>query len=47
SDMTLISGPQAGDVLVSDGQSRLRPGTKVEILSEPPANQTAQTGYSQ
>lgn len=44
SDMTLISGPLAGDVLVSDGQSRLRPGTKIEILSEPPANQTAQTG---
>lgn len=43
SDMTLISGPQAGDVLVSDGQSRLRPGSPVEILSEP-ANQASQAG---
>lgn len=47
SDMMLISGPQAGDVLVSDGQSRLRPGTRVEILTEPSASQTAQTGTAQ
>ena len=35
SDMTLISGPGAGDALVSDGQSRLRPGSHVEVLGEP------------
>lgn len=44
SDMTLISGPQAGDVLVSDGQSRLRPGTRIEVVSDSPVNQTAQAG---
>jgi RND family efflux transporter MFP subunit len=44
SDMTLISGPQAGDVLVSDGQSRLRPGTLIEVVSDSPVNQTAQAG---
>jgi RND family efflux transporter MFP subunit len=47
SDMTLISGPNAGDVLVSDGQSRLRPGTRIEVVSEPPVNQTVQTGGAQ
>lgn len=44
SDMTLISGPQAGDVLVSDGQSRLRPGTRITVVSEPPLDRTVQTG---
>ncbi|WP_434677847.1 efflux RND transporter periplasmic adaptor subunit [Pseudomonas sp. R1-18] len=47
SDMTLISGPQAGDVLVSDGQSRLRPGTRIEVVSDAPVNQTAQAGSVQ
>ncbi|MEX5618515.1 efflux RND transporter periplasmic adaptor subunit, partial [Pseudomonas syringae] len=37
SDQTLISGPRAGDVLVSDGQSRLRPGATVEVLTPPAA----------
>ncbi|AHG42380.1 RND transporter MFP subunit [Pseudomonas syringae CC1557] len=35
SEQALISGPQAGDVLVSDGQSRLRPGATVEVVSAP------------
>ncbi|NVL29327.1 efflux RND transporter periplasmic adaptor subunit, partial [Pseudomonas syringae pv. actinidiae] len=35
SEQTLISGPQAGDVLVSDGQSRLRPGSTVEVVTAP------------
>ena len=35
SEQTLISGPQAGDTLVSDGQSRLRPGATVEVVSAP------------
>lgn len=33
SEQTLISGPQAGDTLVSDGQSRLKPGVSVDVLS--------------
>ena len=36
SDVTLIKGVQAGDVLVSDGQSRLKAGAQVEVLKEPP-----------
>ena len=32
SEQTLISGPQAGDTLVSDGQSRLKPGTTIEVV---------------
>ncbi|WP_122858739.1 efflux RND transporter periplasmic adaptor subunit [Pseudomonas viridiflava] len=32
SEQTLISGPQAGDTLVSDGQSRLKPGTAIEVV---------------
>ncbi|RMR29070.1 HlyD family secretion protein, partial [Pseudomonas savastanoi pv. glycinea] len=35
SEQALISGPNAGDVLVSDGQSRLRPGATVEVVSAP------------
>ena len=35
SETVIIEGAQAGDVLVSDGQSRLKPGTKVEVLGEP------------
>lgn len=36
SDLSLIQGVQAGDVLVSDGQSRLKAGARVEVLKEPP-----------
>ncbi|WP_104903890.1 efflux RND transporter periplasmic adaptor subunit [Pseudomonas sp. LH1G9] len=36
SDVTLIKGVQAGDVLVSDGQSRLKTGARVDVLKEPP-----------
>lgn len=35
SDLMLISGPRAGDVLVSDGQSRLKAGSRIEILGSP------------
>jgi RND family efflux transporter MFP subunit len=42
SDRNILKGVQVGDVLVSDGQSRLKAGAKVEILKEPPqAIQTA------
>jgi len=41
SDVNLITGVQAGDVLVSDGQSRLKAGAQVEVLKDPP--QTIQT----
>ena len=36
SDLDIIKGVQAGDVLVSDGQSRLKAGARVEVLKEPP-----------
>ena len=36
SDLNIIKGVQAGDVLVSDGQSRLKPGASVQVLDEPP-----------
>lgn len=36
SDLNIIKGVQAGDVLVSDGQSRLKAGAQVEVLKEPP-----------
>lgn len=36
SDVTLIKGVQAGDVLVSDSQSRLKAGARVDVLKEPP-----------
>ncbi len=36
SDLNIIKGVQAGDVLVSDGQSRLKPGARVQVLDEPP-----------
>lgn len=36
SDLSIIAGVQAGDVLVSDGQSRLKPGSRVQVLSDPP-----------
>ncbi|KPB76926.1 efflux RND transporter periplasmic adaptor subunit [Pseudomonas cannabina] len=41
SEQALISGPQAGDVLVSDGQSRLRPGATIEVVSAPTADVAA------
>ncbi|NWE37080.1 efflux RND transporter periplasmic adaptor subunit, partial [Pseudomonas gingeri] len=36
SDMNILEGVQAGDVLVSDGQSRLKAGAHVDVLKEPP-----------
>lgn len=36
SELNIIKGVQAGDVLVSDGQSRLKPGASVQVLNEPP-----------
>lgn len=36
SELNIISGVQAGDVLVSDGQSRLKPGSQVQVLNAPP-----------
>lgn len=37
SDMHIIKGVNAGDQLVSDGQSRLKPGSHIQVLSDPPA----------
>ncbi|WP_310361695.1 efflux RND transporter periplasmic adaptor subunit [Pseudomonas brassicacearum] len=37
SGMHIIKGVNAGDLLVSDGQSRLKPGTHIQVLSDPPA----------
>ncbi|AHL35819.1 RND transporter MFP subunit [Pseudomonas brassicacearum] len=37
SGMHIIKGVNAGDQLVSDGQSRLKPGTHIQVLSDPPA----------
>lgn len=45
SDMHIISGVNVGDQLVSDGQSRLKPGASIQVLSEPPA--LAKTGQAQ
>ncbi|MCO7612589.1 efflux RND transporter periplasmic adaptor subunit [Pseudomonas chlororaphis] len=36
SELNIIAGVQAGDVLVSDGQSRLKPGSQVQVLDAPP-----------
>ena len=36
SDVTLIKGVQAGDVLDSERQSRLKAGARVDVLKEPP-----------
>lgn len=36
SDQDIIKGVKAGDVLVTDGQSRLKPGSTVQVMSEPP-----------
>jgi RND family efflux transporter MFP subunit len=35
SKLTLIKGPNAGDVLVSDGQSRLKPGSRINVIATP------------
>ncbi|WLG94909.1 efflux RND transporter periplasmic adaptor subunit [Pseudomonas sp. FP198] len=45
SDRHIIKGVNAGDQLVSDGQSRLKPGASVQVLSDPPA--LAKTGQTQ
>lgn len=37
SDLHIIKGVNAGDQLVSDGQSRLKPGSHIQVLSDPPA----------
>ncbi|MDO7897687.1 efflux RND transporter periplasmic adaptor subunit [Pseudomonas citrulli] len=37
SDMHIIKGVNPGDQLVSDGQSRLKPGSHIQVLSDPPA----------
>ncbi|MES2872021.1 MAG: efflux RND transporter periplasmic adaptor subunit [Pseudomonadota bacterium] len=34
-ELNIISGVNRGDILVSDGQSRLKPGIRVEVLSQP------------
>ncbi|MBO0491868.1 efflux RND transporter periplasmic adaptor subunit [Pseudomonas sp. Marseille-Q1929] len=36
SDRNILKGIQVGDVLVSDGQSRLKAGVQVEVLKDPP-----------
>ncbi|OCR22773.1 RND transporter MFP subunit [Pseudomonas syringae] len=41
SDLTLITGPRAGDVLVSDGQSRLKAGSRIEVMSDAAPQTTA------
>jgi len=38
SDLTIISGVAAGDQLVLDGQSRLKPGARVDVLGDAPAS---------
>jgi len=41
-ERTVVEGVAAGDTLVSDGQSRLKPGMRVDVLPDPPAaNATA------
>ena len=34
-ELAVVSGVNVGDTLVSDGQSRLKPGSRIETLSEP------------
>ncbi|MDO8708216.1 efflux RND transporter periplasmic adaptor subunit [Pseudomonas sp.] len=36
SGQDIIKGVKPGDVLVSDGQSRLKPGSTVQVMTEPP-----------
>lgn len=45
-ERTVIEGVAAGDTLVSDGQSRLKPGTRVDVLRDPPPT-TAATAEAQ
>ncbi|MFW9267653.1 efflux RND transporter periplasmic adaptor subunit [Pseudomonas sp. NR3] len=45
SDMHIINGVNAGDQLVSDGQSRLKPGASIQVIGDPPA--VAKTGQAQ
>ncbi|MBI6616968.1 MULTISPECIES: efflux RND transporter periplasmic adaptor subunit [Pseudomonas] len=45
SDQHIIRGVNAGDQLVSDGQSRLKPGTSIQVLGDPPA--VAKAGQAQ
>ncbi|MCV4282825.1 efflux RND transporter periplasmic adaptor subunit [Pseudomonas capsici] len=47
SDLTLISGPKVGDTLVSDGQSRLKPGARIEVVSESPQPALLKVGSAQ
>ncbi|RMQ44520.1 HlyD family secretion protein [Pseudomonas cichorii] len=47
SELTLISGPNAGDVLVSDGQSRLKPGARIEVVREQPQPPLLKVGSAQ
>ena len=35
SGQDIIKGVKPGDVLVSDGQSRLKPGSTVQVLTDP------------
>ena len=39
SKLNVISGVEADDRLVADGQSRLKPGVRVEILTARPAGE--------
>jgi hypothetical protein len=36
SGQDIIKGVKPGDLLVSDGQSRLKPGSTVQVLTDPP-----------
>ena len=36
--LTIIAGVKAGDRLVLDGQSRLKPGSRVEVTADAPAS---------
>ncbi|NER60922.1 efflux RND transporter periplasmic adaptor subunit [Pseudomonas sp. MAFF212428] len=45
STLNVISGVAVDDTLVADGQSRLKPGARVEVLPAPPvADEVARTG---
>ncbi|AIG02859.1 RND family efflux transporter MFP subunit [Pseudomonas fluorescens] len=45
SNLTIVTGVQPGDVLVSDGQSRLKAGAQVQVIKEP--SQVIQTAQAQ
>ena len=38
SGLNIIAGVKAGDRLVLDGQSRLKPGSRVEVTADAPAS---------